>query len=93
MSLHQEPPAPAPITDPALTPLVSGSTVPGQLKLINLGPSADGRHVHLHFIAQDNNVVTIQLETTVATGFHSRLGELLLALSSRPVEIGMNRMN
>lgn len=76
-----------------MTPSVGGDAAAAQLRLINVGPSADGRHVHLHSIAHDSRVTTIQLETTVATAFHSPLGEILLSLSSSPVAIGTGRMN
>jgi hypothetical protein len=50
---------------------------PAALRLINTGLSADRKHVHLHFIAGDGQVVTVQLETEVAVRFYQSLGGVL----------------
>lgn len=49
MSLQQEPPAPTTRISPAMTPSVGGDAAAAQLRLINVGPSVDGWHVHLAF--------------------------------------------
>ncbi len=48
-----------------------------RLKLINVGPSADGRHVDLHFLTMANRVTSVSLDMTVATGLYNLLGSAI----------------
>jgi hypothetical protein len=56
---------------------VPGPDAPANLKLINTALSADRKHVHLHFVTGTDQVLTIQLEMTLAIEFHQILGGVL----------------
>lgn len=56
--------------EPGATPAAQ----PDGLKLIDVGVSADGRRVDLHFLTMTNRVTSVQLDVTVATGLYNLLG-------------------
>ena len=62
---------------------VSAAEVPERhLSCINISPSVDGCYVHFHFVTDDSQVSTVQLDKALAASFHARLGEVLLCLST-----------
>lgn len=50
---------------------------PDALKLINVGMSADGRYVDVHFLTTANRVTSVRLDATVATGLYNLLGDMI----------------
>ncbi len=53
------------------------ATIPVALKLVNVALGAGGKLVHLHFVAKNNQTVTIQLMIPEATKFHQLLSSIL----------------
>jgi len=49
----------------------------GSLHLINTSLSSNGKYIHIHFVGDPNQVVTLQLEIPIATKFYESLGALL----------------
>lgn len=63
------------------------------LKLINVGPSADGTRVDLHFLTMANRVTTVQLDVTVATGLYNLLGTTIGRIKSGQPPSSPTRLN
>ena len=69
-----------PVSENAVPNTESAASNQRQLRLISTTPSADGRHVYLHFVTAGNGVTTVQLETSVAVNFYTAMGKALEAI-------------
>jgi len=63
------------------------------LKLINVGPSADGKHVDVHFVTTANHVTSVQLDVTSATNFCSLLGDAIGRIQSVQPRLQPRQLN
>ena len=74
-------------------PLATPTGQADRLKLINVGPSADGRHVDLHFLTMANQVTSVHLDLNVAAGLCSSLGTAIAHLKAQLPPIARGRLN
>jgi hypothetical protein len=59
------------------TSATSAAPAPASLKFISTTLSADGKHVHMHFVTRGGPMVTVQLAMPEAIAFRDSLGTVL----------------